>query len=298
VKDALVKIPCSVVVLTLNEQSNIRPCLESLGQMDDVHVVDSGSTDGTCEIARQCGAQVGINAFRSFADQRNWAHDHLALRHDWVLHLDADERLTDDLAQEIRLAISADTGSTAGWLIPERTLLNGQWLRHAAQYPRYQARFVHRRRMRFVDHGHGQRESSDLPFGRMQSAYEHWAFSHGLEHWLRKHATYAMQEARQILEGDQGHDGGLLAGVMGADPVARRRSLKRLALRMPMRPTLRWLHVMGSGAWLDGSAGLQYARMMRAFQQMIDLCISDLRRERRLAGVTAQAIASHKEVRS
>lgn len=296
--DALVAIPCSVVVLTLNEQTNVGPCLSSLGVMDDVHVLDSGSTDATCELALQSGAHVATNAFRSFGDQRNWAHEHLALRHDWVLHLDADERLTPALAQEIRQAIAADTGALAGWLIPEMTLLNGMWLRRAAQYPRYQARLVHRRRMRFVDHGHGQRESSELPFGRMQSAYEHWAFSHGLEHWLRKHATYAMQEAKQILDGEQPHAGSWIAGLLSADPVTRRRSLKRLALRMPMRPTLRWLHVMGSGAWLDGSAGLQYARMMRAFQQMIDLCIKDLRQQRRVSVVAAPAAELHKGISS
>jgi glycosyltransferase involved in cell wall biosynthesis len=283
------RIPCSVVVLTLNEQSNILPCLESLAAVADIHVLDSGSTDATCTIARQCGAQVATNAFKSFGDQRNWAHDCLTLRHDWVLHLDADERLTDPLADEIRRAIAADDGTLAGWLIPERTLLNGQWLRHAAQYPRYQARLVHRQRMRFVDHGHGQRESSALPFGRMQAAYDHWAFSHGIEHWLRKHATYAMQEARQVLsEGGEGNGSKSIAGVLAADPVARRRALKRLALRLPMRPTLRWLHVMGSGAWRDGSAGLQYARMMRALQQMIDLCIEDLRRQALIASIEAK----------
>ena len=291
-------IPCSVVVLTLNEQANLRPCLASLGQTQDVHVLDSGSTDGTCEIARQCGAQVANNPFRSFGDQRNWAHDRIALRHDWVLHLDADERLTAPLAQEIRQVIAADVGLLAGWLIPEMTLLNGRWLRHAAQYPRYQARLVHRRRMHFIDHGHGQRESSELPFGHMRSAYEHLAFSHGLEHWLRKHATYAMQEARQSLEGEQAQRESGLAPLLTADPVARRRALKRLALRMPLRPTLRWLHVMGSGAWLDGSAGLQYASMMRSFQQMIDLCVEDLRQQRSAAAIVAAPVELHKEISS
>ena len=291
-------IPCSVVVLTLNEQANLRPCLASLGDTRDVHVLDSGSTDGTCEIARQCAAQVATHPFRSFGDQRNWAHDQLPLRHDWVLHLDADERLTAALAREVRDVIAADAGSLAGWLIPEMTLLNGRWLRHAAQYPRYQARLVHRRRMRFVDHGHGQRESAELPFGRMQSAYEHWAFSHGLEHWLRKHATYAMQEARQILEEETAQRWGGFAGLVAADPMRRRRALKRLALRLPMRPTLRWLHVMGSGAWLDGSAGLQYANMMRAFQQMIDLCIEDLRQQRRSPATAAPDAELRKETGS
>ena len=267
------RIACSVVVLTLNEERNIGACLASLPGFDDRHVLDSGSTDATLKIAERYGAAAGMNPFTSFGQQRNWGHDHLPLQHRWVLHLDADERMTGVLAAEIASAIDADDGKLAGYLIPERTLLRGRWLRHSGQYPRYQARLVHRDRMRFVDHGHGQRESSSLPFGTLMNPYDHLAFSHGLEHWLRKHAGYATREAAQILSAKTGAEP-LVAQLFTGNAMQRRRALKQIAVRLPMRPLLRFLHILiVNRGILDGGAGWEYARMMRVFQEMIDLAL-------------------------
>src|SRR5690349_22231261 len=92
--------PVSVVVLTVNEEVNIADCLRSCAWSDDVHVVDSGSTDRTCGIAREMGATVHVHPFESFGLQRNWAIDHIRHKHDWVFHLDADERFTPELVAE------------------------------------------------------------------------------------------------------------------------------------------------------------------------------------------------------
>jgi glycosyltransferase involved in cell wall biosynthesis len=272
------------VILTLDEERNLAACLGSLGEFADVHVLDSGSRDQTRALATSLGARVSVNPFRSFGQQRNWAHAHVPLAHDWVLHLDADERMTPALAGEIAAALAADDGSLAGWLIAERTMLHGHWLRHAGQYPRYQARLVHRARMRFMDHGHGQREESTLPFGRMTEPYVHEAFSHGMEHWLRKHVAYARQEA------ELGHAVGVAGSgdIWSRDPVRRRRALKQLAWKLPGRPLLRWLHVMlAHGGWRDGRAGLEYARMMMTFELMIGL----IRSERRARAPEARSAA-------
>lgn len=270
-------VRCSVVVLTLNEEANLADCLRSLGGFDDIHVLDSGSTDATADIARRCGARLAQNRFTGFGQQRNWGHDHLPLRHRWVLHLDADERMTAELAAEIRAAIAADAGEVAGYFIAERTMLHGQWLRHAGQYPRFQVRLVHRDRMRFVDHGHGQREQGSLPFRHLNVPYEHLAFSHGVEHWLRKHAGYAMREAEASQDAAPSW-ADVVEGLRHGDATRRRRALKRLGERLPARPLLRWLYVMVvCKGVLDGRAGWRYARMMKVFQEMIDLCLHERR---------------------
>jgi glycosyltransferase involved in cell wall biosynthesis len=271
------RIPCSVVVLTLDEERNIGACLDSLGDFDDVHVLDSGSKDATLEIAVRHGAACASNPFTSFGQQRNWAHEHLHLRHRWVLHLDADERMRAVLAREIREVLATDDGRLGGYMIAERTLLRGRWLRNAAQYPRYQARLVHRERMRFVDHGHGQREDSDLPFAALANPYDHLAFCHGLEHWLRKHAGYATKEAAQILTESPPAES-LSAALFSGSAIRRRRAVKRLAMHVPMRPLLRFIHVLivNRGAF-DGRVGWEYARMMRVFQEMIDLALCEAR---------------------
>src|ERR1051325_440238 len=89
--------PVSVVVLTFNEEDNIRDCLLSCAWCDDVHVLDSGSKDRTCDIAREMGAAVHFNKFKSFGDQRNWAIDNIPCKHQWHFHLDADERFPEPL---------------------------------------------------------------------------------------------------------------------------------------------------------------------------------------------------------
>lgn len=267
------RIPCSVVILTQNEERNLAACLESLAAFDDVHVLDSGSTDATVDIATSRGARVAANAFAGFGQQRNWAHDRLPLLHDWVLHLDADERMTVALEREVAAVVAADDGRLAGYLLPERTLLRGRWLRYAGMYPRYQVRLVHRARMRYVDHGHGQRESSALPFGTLAAPYDHWAFSHGLEHWLCKHAGYARREAAQFVSGaSRVSPLRLLTGT----PLERHRALKQLGMRIPLRPLLRWLQVLiVKRGILDGRAGFEYARMLKLYEEMIDLFVLD-----------------------
>lgn len=266
---------CSVVILTHDECINIAGVLRSAAGFSDVHVIDSGSTDGTVECARQMGAKVWHNPFKSFGQQRNWAHDHAGLQFDWVLHLDADERLSDQLVEEIRAAIDSDDGKRAGYYLAEKTILNGKWLRRAGQYPRYQARLVHRGRMKFVDHGHGQRESSGLPFGTLHTPYEHLAFSHGLDRWLRKHAAYASREA-QVIRSERRSLGEVARDVLRGDRNQKRRALKYLAKHAPFRPTLRWIHILLiSGGVLDGWVGFKYARMMWLFQHMIDLLVAN-----------------------
>src|SRR5689334_238098 len=88
-------VTLSIIVLTRNEEVNLPPCLKSLNGLDgEIFVVDSGSTDRTCEIARTSGASLMHHPFENYAAQRNWAQQNLPIRSEWVLHLDADERLT------------------------------------------------------------------------------------------------------------------------------------------------------------------------------------------------------------
>jgi hypothetical protein len=128
--------------------------------------------------------------------------------------------------------------------------------------------------MKFIDHGHGQRESSNLPFGTLENPYDHHAFSHGLEHWLRKHSGYAFREAAQIVKNDEP----ILPRLFSSNGLQRRRALIQLFTHLPMRPLLRYLHLLVvSRGILDGRAGLEFARMMRVYQEMIDLALVEAR---------------------
>ncbi len=269
----------SVVILTLQERINIEACLRSCAWSDDVHVLDSGSTDGTVEAARRLGAQTHFNRFESFGKQRNWAIDHIPLKHEWVFHLDADERFTEPLVREMA-EVLASGPTEAGYFAANQMIFMGRWIRRASGYPAYQMRLFHKDRMRFADHGHGQREATEGRVGTLRHPYLHHNFSKGLDDWFERHNRYSTAEALQLLadeEGGHGSGGGRAVGAIG-----RRRALKRLAARLPFRPTLRWLYtVVVQGAWMDGRAGLAYADLLATYERMIGLKVRVLRAERK-----------------
>lgn len=265
--------PVSIVILTLDEAINIRDCLASCCWSDDVHVLDSGSKDNTADLARAGGASVHINPFKSFGAQRNWAIDNIPLKHDWTFHLDADERFTPELVAEIDGLIRANPAE-AGFYVANQMIFMGSWIKRASGYPAYQMRLFHKGRMRFSDHGHGQREDTAGHVGTLRNPYVHHNFSKGLDDWFARHNRYSTREADQILA-DAGHAVGF-GGLLSSDRMVRRRTLKRLVSRMPFRAQLRWLHtVVVKGAWLDGRAGLRYASMLAVYEKMIALKLAE-----------------------
>ena len=259
--------PVSVLVLTYNEEDNLPRCLASVAWADDVLVLDSFSTDRTVEIARAHGARVLQRAFDTFADQRNFGIDEGRLRHDWVLHLDADEVVPDALRDEL-VQTARSGGEHPAYRVASRMMFQGRWLRYAGMYPAYQVRFGHRDRLRFHQVGHGQRES--LPadeVGTLRHDLEHYSFSKGLHEWFAKHNRYSTDEAALALR--QQADAVDWAALAAPDRTRRRRALKALAARMPMRPSLRFLYmyVLRRG-FLDGRAGLTYCRLLSTYEAM------------------------------
>jgi glycosyltransferase involved in cell wall biosynthesis len=265
----------SVVILTQNEEPNIADCLASCEWCDDVHVLDSGSTDRTLDISGERGAKVHSNPFRSFGQQRNWAIDNIEHKHDWVFHLDADERFTPELVQEMREVATANP-AMAGYYVPHKLIFMGRWLRRAeGGYPVYQMRFFHRRRMRFRDWGHGQREDTVGEIGTLSKPYVHYNFSKGLEEWIEKHNRYSTLEAREMFhrlrEPGQGF-------TLFGRPVERRRFFKeRLLPRLPGAWFLRfiWMYFV-RGGFLDGRAGLYYCLLIASYELFMRLKAEEL----------------------
>lgn len=260
-------MPVSVLILTYNEAENLPRCLASVAWADDVLVLDSFSTDDTVAIAEAAGARVMQRAFDDFAGQRNHGLETGDLRHEWVLHLDADEVVPGALRDEI-LAVASREVPYDAYRVASKMMFQGKWLRRAGMYPAYQVRLGRRDRLRFVQVGHGQRE--DLPHeavGTLEHALEHYSFSRGLAEWYAKHNRYSTDEALEAVArtGDAVPWGDLASG----DWTRRRRALKALAARMPMRPALRffYMYVLRLGA-LDGRAGLEYCRLLATYEAM------------------------------
>jgi glycosyltransferase involved in cell wall biosynthesis len=255
----------STLLLTKDEAANLPGCLETLRWCDDVVVLDSGSTDGTQALARSLGARVIERPFDDFASQRNHGLAEGGLRHPWVLHLDADERVPEALREEMERAVQRT--DVVAFRLASRMILDGRWLRHAATFPTYQVRLTRRDGFRFRQEGHGQKEDvADDLVGTLRNPYDHHFMSKGEEDWRRRHERYAREDAREMATGRAFSWSALAA----REPWRRRQAWKRLAYRLPARPTLRFLHLyVLRGGFLDGAPGRRYCRLMRWYETRI-----------------------------
>jgi glycosyltransferase involved in cell wall biosynthesis len=259
----------SVLILTLNEEVNIGDCLDSVGWTDDVLVLDSGSEDRTVEIAEAKGARVMHRPFDNFASQRNYGLQEGGLEHDWVLHLDADERVTPELRSELEREARRD--ARGAYRVPSKLMFQGRWLKHAGMYPTYQIRFGRRDALTFTQVGHGQRGAlSAEQVGTLDEPLLHYAFSKGIADWVERHNRYSTDEAVHALEAEgQSID---WSALFRGDAQARRRALKDLSYRLPCRPLLRFFYVyLWRMGFLDGRPGFDYAVLLSFYEYLIGL---------------------------
>lgn len=197
----------TAAVITRNEAGNIRACLETLQWADEMLIMDSCSTDDTVAIAREMGAVVHARPFDDFPTHRNAALD--AVRTDWVLFVDADERVTPELAREVRKVVNeaeakwregatAEAGAVAGYWIPRRNFIMGRWIRHGGWYPDYQ--------LRLLKIGHARYDEAvkvhevvnlDGASGHLREPFIHYNYER-LSQLFSKQASYAKLEAASL----------------------------------------------------------------------------------------------------
>jgi (heptosyl)LPS beta-1,4-glucosyltransferase len=135
----------SATIITFNEAANIGDACKSLAWADEILVVDSGSTDQTCQIAEACGARVITREWPGFALQKQFAVDQAA--YDWIFSLDADERVSDELKASIdKLREEPETSLADGYRIPRRSYYQGRWIKGGGWYPDYQMRLFRKPR--------------------------------------------------------------------------------------------------------------------------------------------------------
>lgn len=266
----------SVLILTKDEEANLPACLETVGWCDDVVVLDSFSADRTCEIARAQGARVFQRVFDDFGAQRNHALDKVAFRHPWVFHLDADERFNEELRIECERFISQNAHSAC--FIPNRIIFLGKWIKHCTQYPYPQVRLVKVGEVRFAKAGHGQREDqAKRGIGHIRVPYDHHNFSKGVRDWVEKHNRYSDEEARNAAELCAGPVpfGDLFRGAM-----ARKRALKRLHARLPLRWLAKFCFLyFWKRGFLDGYPGFAYCVLQAFYDFLISIKIKEARHQ-------------------
>jgi glycosyltransferase involved in cell wall biosynthesis len=183
----------TVVIAACNEARNIADCVRSAAFADEILVLDSGSTDGTRTLAEAAGARVIVTDWPGYGPQQNRAID--AARGDWIYSLDADERITPALAQEIRRVISE--GGPTHYDVPRRSLFVRRFLRHSGWWPDRTRRLFKRGTARFTTHEIHANLQGDGPVGHLRAAMTHYSYR-DLASVLEKMNRYSSGSARDL----------------------------------------------------------------------------------------------------
>lgn len=269
----------SVLILTRNEEQDLPGCLDSVAWSDDVHVFDSFSTDRTVEIAQSRGAKVTQRKFDNWAAHQNWGLAHIPFRHSWVFYIDADERMTPELADSVRRSV-IDPGDKVAFRVQRRDFLFDRWLRHVQTSPFY-LRLFRPEKMRY-ERLVNPVSLPDGPTGQVAGFLDHYPFSKGLTAWIARHNSYSTFEAEQILENRRQGGRFSLAGAFSAkDFHERRYHQKEMFYRLPARPLVKFLLLyFGKRGFLDGSAGFTYSTLQAFYEYLIVLKTRELERQR------------------
>ena len=231
----LQRLPLSAVIITLNAASQLEACLASLAFADDIVVVDAGSTDATVEIAQQHGARVIAKAWQGFGAQKQFAVEQA--RHDWVLCLDADERVTPALQTSIGKTLGAQPSpADSAWRMARANVFMGRVLRHGEGYPDWNLRLFDRRHARWSDDPVHENvvPSAGTTTGTLDGDLMHES-SESLAIYLAKQNRYTGLQAARLFEQGQ----------------------RASALRIVLAPLVRFIkfYVFRRG-FLDGIPGL------------------------------------------
>lgn len=243
---------------------------------------DSYSTDGTVAIAEAAGAKVTQRVFDNWAAHQNWGLANLPFKYPWVFYIDADERVTPELAQEL-LKAPLTAGDNVAFRVQRRDFLYGTWLKHVQASPFYM-RLFRPEKMRY-ERLVNPISIVDGPVGELKGYLDHFPFSKGMSHWFDRHNKYSTLEAMQIVENRRSHAGAgrqpfsITSAFFEKDFHVRRFHQKELFYRMPMRPLVKFcvLYFLKRG-FLDGSAGLVYATIASIYEYLIVLKTKELER--------------------
>jgi glycosyltransferase involved in cell wall biosynthesis len=255
-------LPLSVIILTYNEELNISQALNSVKDWaEEIIVLDSGSTDGTIKLAENLGAKIFHRTFDNYANQRNYALRELPIQNEWILFLDADEYLTEELKKEISETLK--TTDCNGFYLKRRFYFWGKWIKHGGYYPTWILRLFKKEK------GHIEREINEHFVIKGKVGYLKNDFvdnNHkSITEWIDKHNKYATYEAEELLKFRQRKKSGKkdeFADLSGSQ-AQKKRWIREHIWNPLMPPLIRpfiyffYRYIIRLG-FLDGKAGFIY----------------------------------------
>lgn len=272
------RIKISVIVPTKDEAENIAECLESLTEFNEVFVVDSQSSDRTTEIAKTYGANViQFNYDGEWPKKKNWAISNLPLRNEWILIIDADERMTPELRDEMAEAI--EVSDISGYYIRWKFIFLGKWMKHSWNHG-WMVRLFRRNSGKYEDLGMRFEGGWDNEVhehlivngrvGQLKSYLLHDS-KKTLEAWIAKQNEFSTWNAEKRRRQRDETLISALRFIGSTDLLQRRRILKAIFIRLPAKPILLffYLYVIRLGL-LDGVAGLYFCALRASHE--LNIC--------------------------
>lgn len=252
------KAKVSVIIITLNEEENIEQCLKSIyGWSNDIHIVDSNSTDNTIEIAKKYTNNIHIVEEGHWSNIRNWALSKLPLKYEWVMSIDADEWLTEGLKNEIIQKIDSNPDEI-GFYIPKRFIFLNKWLKYGEMYGTMLRLYKHNK-VRYVEKGDAECTIFEGKVGILKNDMIHQDLKL-FSTWIDKHNKIALRAAKRYIEIKE-RKKELLHKPSTNEAIVGRPRLQKIWDKVPLllRPFLMFFYVYFIKlGFLDGKEGLIY----------------------------------------
>lgn len=285
------KVPLSVLIPIKNEEKNIRACLESVKWADEIFVVDSQSTDKTIEIAKEYTDKIFQFYYKGgWPKKKNWSLENLPFSHQWVLILDADERIMPELREEI-IEVLKNPKDFDGFYVNRRFIFMGRWIKHCGWYPSWNLRFFKHRLGKFEDlKTHDTPQMGDVEVDEhvvlkgkldfLKNDILHQDYKN-IHHFIDRHNRYSDWGAKVYYNLLNNLDAKETIGAsFFGSPLQRKRFLKKIWVHLPFRPFLRftWMYFIRLG-FLDGKAGLTFCSLISLYERMVNIKLRELKLE-------------------
>jgi len=278
--------PLTVIVPAKNEEKNIRDCLRSVEWADQVFVIDSQSTDQTEQIVKEEGREmIQFYYDGGWPKKRNWAIQELPIRNDWILLLDADERVSPELKKDIEWAVQQEDYN--GFYLKWKFIFLGRWMKYSWSHG-WMLRLIRKGKGAYEDLGMRNEGGWDAEVhenvvvkgkcGRLKGLLDHDS-QENLSFWIKKQNEFsdwnAKRRLQQLKEGIPPH-----SYLWSGDPGKRRRLLKALFIRMPWKPQLMFIYLyVLKGGFRDGKEGYYFCRLRAMHELNINAKVFELQKQ-------------------
>ncbi len=268
-------INISFLIITFNEEENIKRCLESIKWSDDIAIVDSGSTDRTIEICNAYeNTSVYFRKFDDYASQRNWLIDNHNFKNDWIFVIDADESLDEGLSQELHDCAKLKKADIYAYAVRRKNYFLGKYLKHCGYPDFYIIRMFKRGKGKFLLSVNERLEVQ----GRMERLKNYLCHDNnkGLTDFVEKHNRYSSVESEIFIK--KAKKNNILNSIFSFNKLKNEKLLKNLIIFLPCKGvvTFFYLYILRLG-FLDGEAGFIYCVMKAFYFFLIEIKMTELR---------------------